>query len=127
MLALCPCGFLWVGTGVVAALPPGMELSHRGAKLTGTGGFGSHKASPAHLATCGGSLCCTMGRSRRHPGRNKWGLGFVHSRVEVLLLGTSPCSCSDPAGRRRVLGSPQRVQWLPLHPHFFLISPWAGG
>lgn len=26
------------------------------------------------------------------PWYNKWGLGFVHSQVEVLLLGTSPCS-----------------------------------
>lgn len=30
MLAPCPCGFPWVGIGVAAALPPGMELSHRG-------------------------------------------------------------------------------------------------
>lgn len=21
------------------------------------------------------------------------------------------------------MGSPRRVQWMPLHPHFFLISP----
>lgn len=89
---------------------PGMELAHRGGSgwaepnQWGQVGLGSHRASPAHLATSGGSQCCTMGRSRCHPGRNKRGLGFVHSQVEVLLLGTPPCSCSDPAGRRRVWG-----------------------
>lgn len=41
----------------------------------------------------------------------KGGLGFVHSQVEVLLQAGGG------------VGSPQRVQWLPPHPHFFLTSP----
>lgn len=92
-----------LGTGVAAAVPVcPTEVVWGGLSLTerGQAGLGSHRASPAHLATSGGPQCCSTGRSRCHPGRNKGGVGSVHSQVE----GTCPRSCSDPAGRRRVWG-----------------------
>lgn len=95
MPAPCPSVWLrtWMGTGVAAAVPAGMGPSHRGGSgwaepnCRGQAGLGSHGAPPAR-----GSRCRTTGSSRVAPWHDQWGLGFAHSRVEVLLLGTSPRS-----------------------------------
>lgn len=79
MLALCPRGFPWVGTAVAAAVP---QRSF-GVGRTELMGFGFPESLSAHLATSGGSAVPQVSPW--------WQMGFVHSQVEVLLLGTCPC------------------------------------
>lgn len=57
----------------------------------GTGGFGV----PQSLSCTSGHMWLSVlhhGEVTVSPWYNKWGRGFVHSQVVVLLLGTSPCS-----------------------------------
>lgn len=86
----------WLGTGVAAAVPAGMELSHRGGlgwaepKQGEQAGLGSYRASPAHLGTAGGS----QWRSWCHPGGNKEGWALCTHRWRCSCWGHVPV----PAG-----------------------------
>lgn len=133
MPAPCPCGFA-PGWG-----QEWLQLSHLGwscptevvrGGLSQTNGhrrvWGSHRASPAHLATCG-SQCCTTGRSRYHPGTTNGVWALCTQRWRCCCWGHLPVPGGDPAGRRRLRGHLSVCNGCL----FILTSssspPWAGG
>lgn len=114
MLAPCPCGFSWLGTGVAAALPLGWSCPTEKVQ----GGLGQtngdrwvwgptepllhiwpHLVAPS-AAPWGGHSVTLVGT------KGVWALCTHRWRCCCWGQGAGrcPCSCSDPAGRRRVWG-----------------------